>query len=317
MYKRPWTYVQNPFMSVTTGNYSLSVIVSTYTDSALNAAKADATILSLYNTYHPLHQALTTAYNDWLTQGGTQKGSTLNLTQLLAQSTSKINDWDLAVQLLYRKDTPQYKTIFPNGHAPYNSGAQTNRIAAVKALSNHLVGITALASTKAAVDAYFTALETANTAQKGNKTTTNTASTAVEIARINTCHGLYAVLGGLMMKYSTQPDKVGDFMDLENIRNKDQTDFTGHTMAGQTSKIAKRTLVDNQPIRLINLGNVKIQFYLSTHPSDMISSKFIIVNPMEDKTVIADDLGDVASQHYLMINNMEPNGIAHWQLIVM
>lgn len=317
MFKRPWIFVQNPFMNVTATNYSLAVIISTYTDSALYAAKADATILSLYNTYHPLHLALTSAYNDWLTQEGTQKGSTLNLTQLLAQSTEKINDWDLAVQMLYRKDTPQYRTIFPNGHAPYNTGTQTHRIAAVKALSNHLTSIAALATTKTAVDAYYTDLDAANTAQKGHKTSTNTASTAVEAARIAACKGLYATLGGLMQKYNAQPEKVADFMDLENIRTGIQTDFTGHTMGGQTSKIAKRTLEDNQSIRLINSGNVKIQFYLATNPKDAVGSKSVIVNPFEDRTIIASDLGDVVTQHFLMINNMEENAIAAWELIIL
>ena len=40
MYKRPWIFIQNPFMTVTSGNYSLSVIISTYNDSALNGCQS-------------------------------------------------------------------------------------------------------------------------------------------------------------------------------------------------------------------------------------------------------------------------------------
>ena len=316
MYKRPWIFIQNPFMTVTSGNYSLSVIISTYTDSALNAAKADATILSLYNAYHPLHLALTSAYNDWLTQEGIQKGSTLNLTQLLAQSTDKINDWDLAVQIQFRKDTPQYKTIFPNGHAPFNTGAQTNRIAAVKALSNHLIGIAALATTKIAVDAYYTALDTANTAQKGNKTTTNTASTAVEAARIAACIGLYAVLGGLMQKYSATPEKVGDFMDLENIRSGQQSEFIGRVSGGGSHLICKRTLPDTTSILLKNTGDTPLRFYLSTQKNEAISTPFVEVPPLSDKEVQINQLGDPTTQHYLQVFNADTLTEGRWEVFL-
>jgi hypothetical protein len=316
MYKRPWMYIQNPFLTATNYNYRLAVTISTYTDAALNAAKADAAILALYTPYHALHQSLVVAYDTWLAQAGSQQGSTLNLTQLLDQATAKINDWDLAIQNVYRRGTPQYKALLPSGHTPFQRGSQTSRMATFKALSINLTGIAALATTKTAVDAYYTLLDTANTTQKGSKTTTNSYSANVEAARLAACDGLYSVLGGLMQRYNTHLPKIGDFIDLENIRTGEQTDFTGHTMGGQTTKIAKRTLEDVQSIRLINLGNVKIQFYLATNPTDTVDSKFIIVNPYEDITVIASDLGDVVSQHYLMIYNMEVNGIAQWELIL-
>ena len=317
MYKRPWIFIQNPFYNVTRDNYRLAVTISTYTDAALNAAKADAAILALYTPYHTLHLAYVAAYDSWIAQANSQQGNTLSLTQLLDQSTAKINDWDLAIQNVYRRDTPQYKSILPNGHGPFQKGTQTSRIAAIKALSINLNGISALATTKAAVDAYYTLLDTANTAQKGSKTTTNSFSSNVEAARIAACDGLYLVLGGLMQKYNTNTAKIADYMDLENIRSGEQTIFTGHTMSNQTSKIAKRTLADNQSIRLINTGSVKVQFYLATNPADALGSKSIIVNPFEDKTVIADDLGDVDTQHFLMVNNMEANGTAQWELDIL
>lgn len=317
MYKRPWIFIQNPFYNVTRDNYRLAVTISTYTDAALNAAKADATILSLYTPYHALHLAYVAAYESWIAQANSQQGNTLSLTQLLDQSTAKINDWDLAIQNVYRRGTPQYKAILPNGHNPFQRGTQTSRIAAFKALSINLSGIAALTTTKTAVDAFYTLLDTANTTQKGSKTTTNSFSSNVEAARIAACDGLYSVLGGLMQKYNTNTAKIADFMDLENIRSGEQTDFTGHTLPDQTNKIAKRTLADNQSIRLINQGNLKIQFYLATNPTDIIGTKSVIVNPFEDKTVLASDMGDVYTQHFLMVNNMESNGIAQWELIVM
>jgi hypothetical protein len=33
-------------------------------------------------------------------------------------------------------------------------------------------------------------------------------------------------------------------------------------------------------------------------------------------TIIASNLGDVVSQHFLMVQNMEENGIAQWEVIV-
>jgi hypothetical protein len=316
MYKRPWIYIQNPFQTATSENYRLAVTISTYTDAALNAAKADAAILALYTPYHVLHLAYVAAYDSWLAQAGSQQGSTLNLTQLLDRATTHINDWDLAIQNVYRRGTPEYKTLLPNGHAPFNQGAQTSRIAAFKALSINLTSIAALVTTKTAVDTYYTLLDTANTTQKGSKMTTNSFSSNVEAARLAACEGLYVVLGGLMQHYSGNPAKIADYMDLENIRTGEQKDFTGHTLGGQITKIAKRTLADNQSIRLLNPGNVKIQFYLATRPTDTVGAKSVIANPGEDKTVIADDLGDVTTQHYLMVYNIDAIATAQWELIV-
>lgn len=317
MFKRPWIYIQNPFITATQSNYRLAVTISTYTDAALNAAKADTAILSLYTPYHALHQALVSAYETWLAQSGSQQGNTLNLTQLLDQATAKINDWDLAIQNVYRRGTPQYKALLSRGHAPFNQGSQTSRMAAFKALSINLTGVAALATTKTAVDAYYALLDTANTTQKGSKTTTNSYSTNVEAARLSACNGLYVVLGGLMQKFYDNTSKIGDFIDLVNIRSGEQTDFTGHTLGGQVTKIAKRTLDENQAIRLINLGNVKIQYYLATNPKDTIGTKSVKVNPFEDMNIVASDLGDVAAQHYLMVQNMEANGTAHWELDIL
>jgi hypothetical protein len=316
MYKRAWMYIQNPFLTATNHNYRLAVTISTYTDAALNATKADVAILALYTPYHALHLALVSAYDIWLAQGNSQQGTTLNLTQLLDQSTAKINDWDLAIQNVYRRGTPQYKMLLPHGHNPFTHGSQTSRIAAVKALSLNIAGIAPLTTTKTAIDAYFTLLDTANTIQKGSKMTTNNFSTNVEEARLAACTGLYTVLGGLMMKYSANTDKIGDYIDLENIRSGEQTDFTGHTMPSQITKIVKRTLPADQSIRLINLSNIKIQFYLATNAKDTLGSKYIIVHPFEDITIVISELGDVATQHYLMVQNMEANGIAHWELII-
>src|SRR5258706_6471620 len=97
--KRPWIFLINPILVATEHSFRMAVRISTYHDSALQAASADPFFLALYNTYHPLHINLVKAYDKWHTQMGLQEGDTLNVNQQLRLlSNSKIKQWDIAIQ---------------------------------------------------------------------------------------------------------------------------------------------------------------------------------------------------------------------------
>ncbi len=316
MNAKTWHFIINTFEVATRGNYKAAVTLSTHLDAALNAAKADAAILVLYNYYHPIHLAYVAAYNAWLTQGGTQKGNTQSLTALLDGLTAKINAWDAQIQGTYAKGTPGYTALFPKGHTPFLKGGQTERIAAVHALDAALIGIVPLAATKTDVDNYAIALDGANTTQKGSKTTTIGDSTAVEAERILMTNGQMYCYGGLVQKYTTQLDKIEQFYDMEIVRNGSQTDFTGHVAATEHKNIAKRTLVETQVIKIKNMGNGKLQFYLATQKNDAIGVIYIEVPPMTELSTTAKLMGDVTTQHFINVFNVDASLIGEWELIL-
>ena len=118
------------------------------------------------------------AYTIWLSQQGATKGQTQSLNDLLDQLRSEqIENWDLAIQNVYRQKTPQYIALLPRHRTPFQTGSQQQRITAVAALSMAIGTDAALQTLKADVDEFYDALITASNSQKGSKSTKSGSST--------------------------------------------------------------------------------------------------------------------------------------------
>jgi hypothetical protein len=317
MFKRPWIYLSNPFESACFGSYISGLQMSTYLDAALNAAKADAAILVLYNYYHPIHLAYVNSYTVWNVQRGTQIGHTMTLKQLLDGLTPKVNAWDYTISGLFAKTTPTYKSIFPNGYAAFTTGSQSNRIAAVTSLDTALTAYPALATTKTDVHNYAVLLETANTTQKGAKTIKNTDSDLVEAQRKTMALGQMYVYGGLVQKFTTDLNRVGDFFDLQLIRDGKQTQFAGHTNSLSVVNIFKRTLSDTTQLSIKNTGNTKLHFYLSDTKTGAMGTVFLVVMPQTTEVVDITTLGDVTTQHFLNSYNEDTLNACTWEVEIL
>ena len=204
-----WFYLINPIINATDGNYHKALKISTYHDGALFAGIADPFIAAIYATYHPIHLAYVAAFNAWEAQGGAKEGETLNLTQLLKLlSNTKIVNWDIDIMPIYKPNTPKYKALLPNGHAPFQKGKQDDRIESVKALSIAMGTDPLLATIKADVVLTYNQLSHANTDQKGSKSQTGTLSDKVEEARVNMSVAQYSDLGSFIAEYAANTDVV-------------------------------------------------------------------------------------------------------------
>jgi hypothetical protein len=312
--KRPWIFLINPMLVVTENSYRMAVRISTWHDSALFAASADPYFLALYNTYHPLHLALVNKYDAWRTQIGLQQGDTLNLTQLLSLlSSTKIQEWDIAIQNVYPQDTPEYMSLLPNHRTPFQQGTQNDRIQAVQSLSNAIGSDAALATVMADVDAFYTLANTALTAQKGSISVTKTLSDAVETARVPMCVQQYANLGALITKYAADPSQANQYFDEEAIRNPKQMLFTGTVKKLKAKTIVKRTFEASVMLNLENPGVTVLKFYLAQVKGAQPGATFVTVNAGEQQTVPVTALGDIANP-FLMVFN--PDAINNGNYVV-
>jgi len=315
MFKRVWIFLMNPFTIATKNNYATALEISTFANAALDEAKSDPDILELYNYYHPVHQGYVERYNAWLAHGGVQKGKTATLKQLLEKSTENIDKWELNIAVALGRDTPEYLELFPQGRSPFNQGKQTDRIAAFKALGTNLTGIAALAITKTAVDDYYEQLATANNSQKGSKTTTDTLSDAVEAMRKTMCEGQMRVYGGLVQKYFTNLELVGNFFDLEKIREGTQTEFVGSLRGGETKMIVKRKLEQTDQLELGNTGMTTIMYYLVHTKTGQPTGPVFQIIPGDSLDIYASQMGDL-NNHFLMVRNLSPDTAGSYKLII-
>ncbi len=313
MLKRPWIFLTNPFLVATRNNYEKALRISAKTDAAL---AADPALATLYAFYHPFHLALEAAYAAWVSSGGSKKSATATLKTLLKGLTQQVNAWDFEIQHIATKGSDAYLTFFPNGHKPFLQGKQETRIGALAALSDALGAVTPGPAVKASVDDYLTDLRATNVTQKGKITTTDNLSSAVEAARIGACEGLYKVLGQLMVNNYQNTEPIGNYFDLEAIRDDQQDHFTGPTGPQEHYSIVQRTMEEDDQIFMKNNGLVPLTFYFANTKNGGIPAGVLglTLQPGESTHVPASSLGQPATDKFLSVYNASEIAEGEWEV---
>jgi hypothetical protein len=311
---KTWSYLINPFLVTVIKSYKKAVLISSYTNSQLLARKADPFYGPLYLMYNPLHVALLNAYNNWKSEGGTQKGSTLTLTQLLGLITGKLANWEYAIIGQFAKGSPEYVAIFPQGHKPFHKGGEDMRIQTVGQLAGALEGIAPLAATLADVNNFYKQLTDARDAQEGNigdtKSNSEDVNAAVKAAMIS----LYSILGSCIGQFADTPLVIEAIFYMELVRNHEQAIFTGTLKALRNKTVFKHTFALTDEFTLGNTGLTILQFYLAAGNHDAPGTYTIItLNPGETKTVKASDFG-VATNPYLHVINTDNAAEGHFKV---
>lgn len=259
-----WHYLVNQFINTTKENYEKSVKLSNYHDSNLNIMKlTEPLLVPVYNRYHPLHLTLVGEYNGWKSAGGSQKGKTSALKQLLEETYKDMPAWDVAVQNVFLPGTPDYISIFPNGRKPFTKGSIDDRINAYDTLAQNMDPYPPLAAVKALVEAAYLALDTARDRQEGAKGSVKTGSGKVEAARIAAMTMQWRDLGFAMDAFWDKTDYIESMFDLETLRESPQTQFTGTLDPLENAAVFVRTFLADDELRLKSNGNAEIWFCLS------------------------------------------------------
>jgi hypothetical protein len=302
-----WKYIENQFISATKTSYKKALKLSNYHDSALQTASAaDPSLLAIYNRYHPLHLNFVSKYNQWISAGGSQEGQTLNVKQQLKIAKQKIVTWDVAIQTVYPKTTPRYKSIFPNGRKPFNKGGVDANINAFDILSLNIGSDLALATVKADVDATYLLLDTARDNQEGAKAIVTHGSGNVETARIEIMTMQYRNTGWIIDNhYEERETMCNTLIDLQTLRDKQQSSFSATLAIGEIKPVLARTFVADDQLRLKVEGDGPVAFYLASAEGG-INSTAVIRNANQDEKVEMSEFGitDYGTHRYLTaVNN--------------
>ena len=300
-----WKYVDNQFILVTRDSLKRAVTLSTFHDNALLSLSVTyPALLPLYTRYHPLHLALVAAYNKHTSSESLQQGETLSVAQEYAVSKALLSEeWLPAILLIYKKTTPRYKALFPDGLTPFNKGGIDEKIAAFNVLSENIGTDAALATIKTAVDSNYASLLLARSTQSSAKTTTSDNSTASEEARVAAMTMQYRNLGNIMDNfYDTREKMCGLVFDLVTLRENPQTIFTGSIAEGATDNILAHTFLaaDQFAAKIVGAGSFKL--YLSTTPTGTDSTAVPMTANIK-KTITASSFGvsDYANHRYLVV----------------
>lgn len=309
---RSWIFTENPFLNATDNSFRLAIRISSTHLAALKKFAGDPFFNALIAFYEPLDLDLNRIYNAWKDAGGEQQGSTLNLNQLLRLLMgTKIRQWDIGIQNIYGVDTQRYKALLPHRRTPFQTGSQTDRRATVQTLSDAIGDDAALALVKADVNAFYTLLSNALSAQKGDIHGGSLLSKEVEMVRVAMCTGQYANLGALMQHYAETPDMVASFFDMV-IRSGAQVLFTGDDKPQEHKNIFKHTFSATDMVRLENDGVTEQYFYLAANKTAAHNGSVVIVPPGQKETIPASQLGDVVANTFLNVFNPDAINKGEW-----
>lgn len=290
--EKQWQPVSNQFVKETADSYVKALRLSNYHDSALaKAAASDPAFLIIYNRYHPLHEAFKNKYNQWEAAGGSQEGQTLNVKQQLKIAKLKIDGWDVAIQVVYPKTTPRYKSIFNDGRKPFNRGGLDVNINSFDSLSVKIGTDPALAAVKADVDATYLILDAARDSQEGAKADKIHGSGNVETARIDIMVMQYRNTAWVLDNfYDTRESLCNALIDLKTLRDKQQRVYNLTLAIGENKPVLVRTFAASDVLRLKVNGDGPVVFYLASTPGGTDSTA-VTRNANQDMKAVISEFG--------------------------
>jgi hypothetical protein len=319
--EKVWHYLINQFINSTKENYKKMLKLSNYHDARLKKMMvdnpADPEWATLYNRYHPFHEAYVAAYTAWKSAGGQQKGQTLNLKQLLVLLRTKINKWDAMIQAVdgFEKGGANHLTLFPKGHRPFVAGAKTAKVAAVKVLGESLAPFALthpeIGVVKGLVDTFSALLNDASISHQGSKGGTRSKSSAVEQQRIIAGTEQYRSLGSLMAKCAERPQIIAPFFELLVLRDHRQIAFTGMLNPAETETVLTHTFVADDELALEITTDetvppeTQVAFYLATTEGGTDSTPVLITANAAKTTLQISAFGitDYGTHRYLTAVN--------------
>ena len=214
-----WPFTENPFDNGTKGSYKKMNIISADTDSKLFGQQVIPAILALFIYFNVYRLSYLAAYVKWKSKKAAYRSATEYVYQLLAQlSGDKIEEFDIRIQVIYRRGTPQYINLFPDLREPFQKGEIDERITALATLLSNIDADPALATIKADIQLFYDLILAARNQQQAREGEVDTLSAELETERVSCSRAMYYVLGGLMQHFKDNASQIADFFDLETLR---------------------------------------------------------------------------------------------------
>lgn len=316
MSTQTWSPTENQFDNGTKNSKKKMNILSSDHDSKLHAQMSNPLIAVLFSFFNPIRLMYLAKYTQWKSTVAAYHGATIAFEQLIAQlSSTMIEDFDIRIQVVFKRGTAQYAALLPNFRGPFQTGEYDERITALGTLSQSLTGIVPLAAVKADVDAFLLQLTTARDTQQGLEGLKQTLSEEVELARVTIAQAMYYTLGGLMQIFSANSIQIVNYYDLETLRGSiaDTADliFDGIIGGGQIVNVLNPTVIQYVPGVTLRIKNTTVLsdgapllFYFANNPGDGWSGLGYQLTAGQETTVTVTVAEFLA---YFNVQNQGPN----------
>ncbi len=276
-----WSYVFNPFASLSNRNTKqFYFFARDHRDKLANQA-ADPDIAPLYTRIQPLFDAFEASYVKVDTNTGNYRTRTATIENLINELITKVRKWDIGVQNIYDETSPEYQGIFTDRRSPFNSGAYDDRIRAVETLLQRMAGYPLLATISADVQAFYTQINTARTAQQGFENNDQLFRRLLIADSQKLAVEMHYVFGALIMKHYQQPDLIETYYELKYLRTGTQnTNIVMKSYAvsgnGRVTLFAGQLAADSF-LKIKNTGAVDLYVFTSSDPNAVIPTNATVL----------------------------------------
>jgi len=286
-----WHFLQNQFLNVTKDSRKLAVIITNDHNSKLEAESSNPDIGPLYTRFNPLKTTLSTKYAGHIAKKGIYKGGTALVEQKLSElSSTKIEDWDIQIQAIHKRDTPDYITILPNYREPFQIGGIDQRLAAVKT----------------DVDAFLADLEGSRNTQQQKEEQVGLASDEADDAVRAAMVMMYRNLGVLMDLFGEEPTDIERFFEIELLQSKPPEDepLVGPIGPAETLNLMEGGFDENTIFVAINTGTTIWKICITDSATNPCGEG-VEVPAGESKTLTATEIGYQPGWAFLNITNLD------------
>lgn len=318
---RTWNFLSNPFEVATADSYLAMKKICNFTLDAIKGQCSPTTewptdntnqtfgpntewtkgstpfFNHLFNTLCPIVENFNNCFNECFGNGTVNPKPTRVVNTLALLRGVKIQDWDLAIQNVYREGTPGYSRLLPNFRTPFQHGTHRDRINAVETLDTNVAEDTFLPqSLKDDIHNFLLQLHNDVKTTVTENTGTQCNTEALEMSRKELCTCLYGCLGSMMTFFQTEPWKIANFFDLETLRNHEQTIFRCRVNGTTPTCVFTHRFTTEDTVHIVNDGNCTLKFFLCRNVGDTPGSKFVTIPAGGEQVVKCTDLGDITNR---------------------
>ncbi len=307
--KELWIFSNNFIANAVRDNYLLALVIAKYHLDALIANMADADILARKVIFEVLYDTLVKADITKTKTKDSGTGFTASLKVLFKQIVDiHLPLWQNKIAQVYPVKTSKYKSFFPNGNKPFESGRIESKIKAVEVLAAATLADPALAAVSALISAFLVDLNATRndqlTAQSTFKGLISTQQKAID----EMCDAHFIDHGLAITKYSKNPKKIASFTDVQNLQyHQHDTTYMG-TVNGEKTKTAfvhKSTAATTFSVS----SNVDVQVWVINKADNVIKPTGVKVLAGVPTVVGFPALGNVNNRVFQIKNLTTDKGI--------
>lgn len=213
---------------------------------------SDAEITPLYNRFNPLFSTYRLRYRAWWDERRLYKDKTRILSDLQGQMEGvHLNEWHVAIQNVYAKETQEYARIFPNGLEVFHKFTRDNIYEAVGNLAMALVEFPDLSDVQAEVQAYYGDLIAARVVQQRHETRWQASIDGLYKITVQCATVMYKNMGMLMFHFlRTNKVRILNYFQMDIIRSKQSVEEGVTTVEDDLEAEAELMMEEDVPLVL-------------------------------------------------------------------